>query len=108
VKFLIDVNLPWELAEWIRERGHEAIYSADLLPHSAADAEIWNLARSRDMAIITKDADLVDISRRRGGPQVVWVRSGNRKRNLFKGWFDERLDDMFAHVAAGIHIIELR
>jgi predicted nuclease of predicted toxin-antitoxin system len=78
VKFLIDAQLPPVLAEYLRDRGHEAAHVFDLDDVSLPDEAIWDVATSDAWTIVTKDKDFADfVAARREGPAVVWVRIGN-------------------------------
>lgn len=44
----------------------------------ANDAEIWEVARKENFAIVTKDADFVELSLLNGfPPKVIWLNLGN-------------------------------
>lgn len=44
----------------------------------ASDAEVYEYARANGFAIVTKDADFVDISDHGGiPPKILWLRLGN-------------------------------
>lgn len=44
----------------------------------ATDAKIWEVARNEDFAIVTKDADFVELSLMQGfPPKVIWLNLGN-------------------------------
>lgn len=44
----------------------------------APDETVWIYAKQEDLAIVTKDADFIDLSILRGvPPRVIWLRIGN-------------------------------
>lgn len=44
----------------------------------SSDEDVWDYARTHDYVIVTKDADLNDLSVLRGyPPKVIWLRLGN-------------------------------
>jgi predicted nuclease of predicted toxin-antitoxin system len=108
VRFLVDANLPPDLAGWIGELGHEATYVDDVLPAPALDDTVWRYAQAHSLTIISKDSDFIDLSGRNDGPQVVWVRCGNLKLSVFKNWFSQRATEMLELVEQGERIVELR
>ena len=61
MKFLIDAQLPYLLALWIREKGFEATHT-DEMPNKdeTTDDEIRNLSIGANYVVITKDADFYD------------------------------------------------
>ncbi len=88
MRFLVDAQLPPALARWLVERGAEAEHVGDVGLLRAEDEEIWQAAAERRAVIVSKDEDLaLRAQLRSGGPQVVWVRSGNvRTAELLRRW----------------------
>lgn len=92
MKFLIDAQLPPVLAQWLRERGHEAEHIYDLDEVDCDDEVIWRLALDRDAVVITKDRDFVAwVFARSPAPRVLWLRFGNSRnaalrRQLGAAW----------------------
>jgi predicted nuclease of predicted toxin-antitoxin system len=107
VKFLVDANLPPDLAIWLGESGHEAVHVDDVLKPPALDAAILHYARAKACVLVTKDSDFVQPRNNRLGPPVVWVRCGNLKLAAFREWFAERSTSMIALLAQGERVIEL-
>ena len=88
MRFLVDAQLPPALARWLTAQGEEANHVEDLRLLAASDDEIWRAAVERGAVIVSKDEDFaLRAQLRSGGPQVVWVRSGNvRKVELLRRW----------------------
>jgi predicted nuclease of predicted toxin-antitoxin system len=57
VKFLVDMPLSPEVAEWLASQGHDAVHVASLGMHSAADGEILERAAAEQRVVITADLD---------------------------------------------------
>jgi predicted nuclease of predicted toxin-antitoxin system len=55
--FLADMNLSPATVERLREGGHEAIRSSDVLPATAPDDELLDYARANGLCVITFDLD---------------------------------------------------
>jgi predicted nuclease of predicted toxin-antitoxin system len=57
MRFLVDENLPTDVAELLRGEGHDVSY----LPHTAhrgdSDLEVWRLAVRERRVILTRDLD---------------------------------------------------
>lgn len=89
MRFLVDAQLPPELASWLITSGHEAHHVAGLGMSGARDSEIWQKAVEFQAILITKDSDFFSIFQATAGTQkqagVVWLRVGNtRTRRLLE------------------------
>lgn len=78
VRLLFDQNLSRHLVVRLADiypgSSHVALASLE----KARDAEVYDHARAYGLAIVTKDADFVDLSLVRGfPPKVIWLRMGN-------------------------------
>jgi predicted nuclease of predicted toxin-antitoxin system len=74
VRFLVDAQLPPDLARFLTSCGYEAKHVEEIGLLSADDSEIWERARSDGFIIVTKDADFAALSNLRTGPQILWLR----------------------------------
>jgi predicted nuclease of predicted toxin-antitoxin system len=83
VRFVVDAQLPPDLACWITDQEHNTEHVADVGLTTASDREIWRYAEAAGAVIVTKDEDF---ARRRSleceGPSVVWLRFGNTARRV--------------------------
>lgn len=108
MRFLIDAQLPPALARWIAERGHEAEHVGDVGLARASDAEIWKHAEATGSVIVTKDEDF---ARRRAlsaaGPQILWVRLPNTRRQALLDAFATIWRDVVAAVERGEPVVEI-
>jgi len=86
VKFLIDVNLPPSLRPWLTARGHDANHLVDLGLLTATYTVVWELGKSRQLIVLSKDYDFYDRALVFGPPpQVLHIGVGNcSNENLFK------------------------
>lgn len=76
--FLFDENVPARLTF---AQSLPIVSSFRVLRRSAADSELWNLAREQALVIVTKDADFADrILVSTPPPWIVHLRFGNLRR----------------------------
>ncbi len=76
--FLFDENVPARLTF---APSLPIVSSFRALRRSAADSELWNLAREQELVIVTKDADFADrILVSTPPPWIVHLRFGNLRR----------------------------
>jgi predicted nuclease of predicted toxin-antitoxin system len=109
VRFLVDAQLPPELALWLVTKGHEARHVFDLGMATAEDDEIWARAVADHAILITKDGDFTVLRQRlRTGPAVIWLRIGNAANRTLIAWVDERYRPILSALDAGESIIEVR
>lgn len=75
--FLLDENLPLlpQLTTTL-----PTVHVREVLSVSSPDTDVWEYARARDLAIITKDADFSDrIMVKEPPPRIVHLRIGNMR-----------------------------
>jgi Uncharacterized protein conserved in bacteria len=108
VKFLVDAQLPPQLADWLRTRGYEAWSLRELSLQQACDQTVWETAERLSAAIITKDEDFALMASVRPGPQILWVRSGNVVNRLLLAAFERAWPEVMAHFQSGARLVELR
>lgn len=79
MKFLIDAQLPRQLATLLRQAGYDALHTLEVpLGNRAPDAVINKLSVSEQRIIVTKDADFVDSFLLRHEPwKLLLVSTGN-------------------------------
>jgi predicted nuclease of predicted toxin-antitoxin system len=79
MKFLIDMPLSPELANWLNQQGHDAVHASKVGLDRASDTEILERARSERRVVITADLDyprLLALAQAEG-PGVILFRGGN-------------------------------
>jgi predicted nuclease of predicted toxin-antitoxin system len=107
VKFLIDQQLPANLAVWFDRNGHPAVHVRDLGMREASDQLIWLYAAEHDAIIVTKDEDFAIMRARADeGPQVVWLRIGNATNRALHAHLDEVWPNVLRWLEAGEPIVE--
>ena len=71
--FLVDVNLSYRVDVWESTRFQFVVD----INKTWSDSEIWSYAKSRDLTIITKDADFADrIMISKPPPKVIHFKIG--------------------------------
>jgi predicted nuclease of predicted toxin-antitoxin system len=77
VRFLVDENLPPELAALLTSAGHEAVHVRDVDLTSAPDSVLLDRAATEDRVIVSADTDFGGLlaQRRATRPSVVLVRA---------------------------------
>jgi predicted nuclease of predicted toxin-antitoxin system len=109
LKFLVDNQLPARLARWLREAGLEANHVMELRLDEADDRTVIEEALARDMILVSKDADFLDLVNRPGcAGRLVWVRVGNCRSRVLIETFKRAFPLLLGELAAGAKVVELR
>jgi predicted nuclease of predicted toxin-antitoxin system len=93
VKLLFDENLSHKLASRLADIFPDSVHVRDVGMKANEDPTVWDYAKDNDFMIVSKDADMHDLSLVFGNPpKVVWVRLGNctttNVENLLRLEFD--------------------
>jgi predicted nuclease of predicted toxin-antitoxin system len=109
MRFLIDAQLSPALAVQLRALGHDAVHVTDILPANAPDTALLSHAAADAMAIVSKDADFVQLAAQARQPvQLVWVRMGNCSTATLVERFMGNLDQIMQALAGCNQVVELR
>lgn len=82
MKLLFDQNISYRLPNKITHAFAVAHQVNNLGLNNAADLTIWEYAKANGYAIVTFDADFVDIANLHGcPPKIIWLRVGNMTTN---------------------------
>jgi len=78
MKFLVDAQLPLQLARRLILAGHDVRHTLEL-PNGnrTADSEIVDVAVREDRIVITKDSDFVQSFLLTGKPRLLLISTGN-------------------------------
>ncbi|MBN8607971.1 MAG: DUF5615 family PIN-like protein [Caulobacterales bacterium] len=109
MRFVLDQQLPPDLCDWFRRKGHESEHVRDLGLRDSADSQIWTYAASHDAITVSKDEDFA--SRRKtvsAGPQIVWLRCGNVSNAALVALFEREWRAIQSELAARAAVIEVR
>ena len=108
MRFLVDAQLPSALARMLVASGHEAEHVLDLGMGRSKDRTIRDHALAVNAVIVTKDEDFIALHlQARSGPQIVWIRWGNVRRQALLDGFAKLLPGIVQALAAGEPIVEL-
>jgi len=86
MKFLVDAQLPYGLALFIRGKGFNVLHTSDLPDRECtSDSEIRRIAKQDGRIVITKDTDFIDSFIISGIPEkLLIITTGNiRNKQLF-------------------------
>ena len=72
IRFLTDENVPADVTEFLRDRGHEVIQVGDNLAKGSPDVALLAVAELQGLVVITFDRDFNDLIRQ--------LPAGNRSR----------------------------
>jgi predicted nuclease of predicted toxin-antitoxin system len=78
MKFLVDMPLSPVLAQWLSDKGHDAVHAAQRGLERADDATILRLAREEGAIVLTADLDYPRLLALTGsdGPGILLFRGG--------------------------------
>ena len=109
MNFLIDAQLSPALARWIASQGHQANHVFEVGLQAADDGPIWEFARTKTAAIVSKDEDFVDRWLLSDRPvPLVWIRKGNCSNQALLAWIEPLWPDVLKRLEQGEQLIELR
>jgi len=109
MRFVVDEQLPPALARWIGGPGYEASHVNEMGLAAAKDRAIWSEAIKLNAVIMTMDDDFVQMSKRLGsGPQIVWITTGNTRRQHFLDRMTVLFPKLLEALEAGERVVEVR
>ncbi len=109
MKLLLDENLSRRLLPELEAAFPGSSQAALLSLERAQDIEIWRFAKEGNFAIVTKDADFVELSLMHGSPpKVVWLNLGNVPNSAVRQALPVHAQDIhgFADSSEGVLEIE--
>jgi predicted nuclease of predicted toxin-antitoxin system len=107
MNFLVDENLPREVAGWLNNAGHAARHVSEASLLGQSDSAVWAYATSINAWMITRDADFLAIAARSTTGGVVRLLIGNCSAPVLLARMGELWPDVEARLGAGERIIEI-
>jgi len=78
MRLLFDENLSPKLPNRLSDLFPNSIHVRDVGMKATIDPIVWDYAKDNDLIIVSKDADMHDLSLLFGNPpKVIWLRLGN-------------------------------
>jgi predicted nuclease of predicted toxin-antitoxin system len=108
VKFLVDNQLLSALAQFLRDRGFDAIHVLEIGRAQARDVDIWSLAIESGRIVISKDRDFVDLAESLSTGRLFLVKLGNCRTEALLKRFEQALPEIREAFAASQRIVEIR
>jgi len=106
--FLIDINLPPRLCDWLIQRSHQASHLSDLGGLRMKDTQVWQRAAAQRQVIVSKDADFYEWSLIHGQPpQVLLIALGNCSNNDLFHRLDTSWAKLDAQLSGGARLVVL-
>lgn len=109
MKLWIDAQLSPALAPWLSATFNiEASHVRDHGLLTAEDQDIFQAARSQNVAVMSKDRDFVELVTRLGPPpQVIWVTCGNTSNARMKEILGSQFDAVLALLSDNEPLVEI-
>lgn len=106
----LDAQLSPLLARWITAHfSVTAVPIRDIGLRDATDQEIFDAARRRDVIVMTKDRDFVQLLERHGPPpRILWIRAGNTSNQRMEEILSLQLHAALQLMERGDHLVEIR
>jgi predicted nuclease of predicted toxin-antitoxin system len=78
MRLLFDENLSSKLPNRLGDLFPNSLHVRDVGMKATIDPIVWNYAKDNDLMMVSKDADMHDLSLVFGNPpKVIWLRLGN-------------------------------
>jgi predicted nuclease of predicted toxin-antitoxin system len=96
MKFIVDAQLPYYLAKFRKNQGHDVIHANDLPNEDrSSDYEIRNIADEENRIVISKDSDFIDTYLLFNSPnKLLLVTTGNIKNKDLITLFELNLREL--------------
>jgi len=100
VKFLVDMPLSPAVAQWLEQKGHDAVHAYNIGLGRAPDEDMLDIAREEERVVVTADLDYPRLLALSGaeGPGLVLFRGGD--------YSDKQVLELMARVMASIPVSE--
>lgn len=108
MRFLVDEQLPFLLADWLRSKGYEADHVSSLFSgNRIPDGYICERSMLEQRIVVTKDSDFLDTFIVKQQPhKLVYLTAGNLKNRQLLDLFRANWS-VLCDLLATAHVIEL-
>lgn len=95
MRLLFDENLSSKLPDRLVDIIPNSLHVRDIGMEATSDPVVWNYAKDSNLIIVSKDADMHDLSMIYGSPpKVIWIRLGNCSTSQVERLIRRRFDDI--------------
>ena len=100
MRFLLDMNLPPAIAEWLQSKGHDAVHIREIGLGHLPDREVFARAAEEGWIVVTFDLDFGEIAGLAGatGATVLLL----RLRLVHQDYFRQRLQAAIVEAAEAL------
>ncbi len=91
MKFIVDAQLPFVLANFLKKKGYDVIHTDDLpLKERTSDNEIRRISVGENRIVITKDSGFLDSFYIKNiPPKLLLISTGNIKNSILLDLFEK-------------------
>ena len=109
MKIWVDAQLSPAIAVWLRSEFRiDAVAIRDVELRDAEDLEIFQSAKTANVAVMTKDRDFVLLLDRFGPPpQIIWLTCGNTSNHKLKHILAQTFNDAVSLLDSGEVMVEI-
>jgi len=107
MRFLLDMNLPPVMADWLRSEGHDAVHVRDIGLAHLPDREVFARAAEDGRIVVTFDLDFGEIIglARATGPGIVLLRLRLARQNYLRGRLRTAIAEAAEALQAGATVV---
>jgi predicted nuclease of predicted toxin-antitoxin system len=108
LKFLVDANLSWRVANLLRELHQDAEHVMRHGPLKGSDVEIWRKAEREKAIVFTKDTDFLNLVSEKSTAQLLLYRGLNSRRVALSEELKIKLPGAILRLRSGDRIVTIQ
>jgi predicted nuclease of predicted toxin-antitoxin system len=108
LKFLVDANLSWRVANLLRELHQDAEHVMRHGPLHGSDVEIWRKAEREHSVVFTKDTDFLNLVANDSKAQLLLYRGFNSRRVAILAELKIKLPSAILRLRSGDRIVTIQ
>jgi predicted nuclease of predicted toxin-antitoxin system len=105
--FVVDANLPLDLARWFIQKGFQANHVYNFGLEGTKDELIWQKAKELNAAVISKDFDFVLLHQINQSVPIIYYTRGNMKKKQLLAHFEVILPTIIEALESGETLVEI-